>query len=123
MVEWSVRYQNEADMYECVEVTVRGILKNLQLECDGLRNDLAAAREAKAEAVSNEGAAHAREAEALAAHDNARTELTNLRNCLNSFREWLSLAMPVLLNILDSIFMQGGQGDTSLASQRLCITS
>lgn len=70
-----VRYRNQADIYDCASVTVRGMLTNVQREHDGIRNNLAAAREATAQAVCNEGATRVREAEALEARDNALTEL------------------------------------------------
>lgn len=72
-------------MYDRAAVTVRGMLKNVQREREILWNDLAAAREATAETVRNEGAARAREAEAVVACDNDRTELTQVCNCFTIF--------------------------------------
>lgn len=39
------------------------------------------------ESVLNEGEVRMREAEAVAARDNSRTELSQVRNCLNRFRD------------------------------------
>lgn len=119
MVERFVRYRNQGDMYDCAAVTVRGMSANVQRERDGLRNDLAEKREATAQTVRNEGAARAREAEVAAARDNSRTELTQVRNCLNRFRERLSSGMHALLNIFNSIVGQGGQFGSVSANRRL----
>lgn len=94
------------------------MLTNVQRECDILRNDLAATRVETAAVARNEGAACAREAEVVAARDNFRTKLTQARNSLICFLEWLSSGMPALLNIFDSILEQGGQGGTVIANQR-----
>lgn len=80
MVERFVRYRNQADMDDRAAVTVRGVLTNVHRERNGLRNDLLAAREATAAAACNEDATRAREVEAVAAHDNGRTNLTQVRN-------------------------------------------
>lgn len=76
MVELFVRYRNHADMYDRAVVTVREMLRNLQRELDGLRKDLAVAREETSQAFCREGAVRARDAEVLSVHYNARTELT-----------------------------------------------
>lgn len=61
MVERFVLYVNQADMYTCAAVTVRGMLTNVQGEFDGLRNDLSTTRQVTAQAARNEGAARMRE--------------------------------------------------------------
>lgn len=94
-------------MFDRAVVTVCGMLWNVQRQSDSLRNDLVAARVVTAAAVRNQRAARAREAEALSAWDNVRTELTQVRNSFNHFREWLSSRMLALLNIFDSIVGQG----------------
>lgn len=60
-------------MYGRAEVTVRGILKKVQPERDSVCHNLAAAWEATALSVLNEGAARARETEPVAAHDSVLT--------------------------------------------------
>lgn len=50
----------------------------MQREGDGIRNELTTAREATYKDFRNESEARAREAEALAACDNAWTELTQV---------------------------------------------
>lgn len=102
MVDGFFGYQNQAEMYDRAAVAVREMLTNVQLEQDSLRNDMAAAQEAKAAAVLNEGVARTCEAEGIETRDNVRTELGQVCNRLIHFREWLSLDMPELLNIFDS---------------------
>lgn len=43
----------------------------------------------------------------MAARDNARTKLAQVRNFLTLFREWITSCMPALLKIFDSIVGQG----------------
>lgn len=64
---------------------------NVQRERDVLRNELDEEREPMAQAVRNEGEGRGREVEAMATRDNARTKLTQVRNCLTSFRECAGL--------------------------------
>lgn len=90
MVERFFHYRDQADMYDPAAVTLSGLLlTNVRRERDGLRNELAAAREETAQAIRNEGVARAREMEETVAPDNDRNELVPVRNCLTLFREWL----------------------------------
>lgn len=52
-------------------------------------------------AVHNVVEARAHNLEAFAMLDNACTVFTQVRKCLTRFREWLSMGMRGLLNILD----------------------
>lgn len=72
MVERLVRYLDQAYTYNSEAVTVCGLLRNVQCKGDGLRNDLDAALESKAQVGCNEFAARANETEVVAARDNAR---------------------------------------------------
>lgn len=69
-------------MYNHGVVTVHGSLMNIKRDLYGLWNELVAELEAMTQDVCNEGDARACESEAIGARDNARTKLTQLRNCL-----------------------------------------
>lgn len=96
------------------------MLKNVELERNGIRNDLAAAREVTAHVVRNEDAARALEYEVVVLREHSRTQLAQLPNCLPRSREWIIWVMPALIIFSDSIVVQGK--GTPQAIPRLWIT-
>lgn len=82
---------------------VRAVLTNVQVDRDGLRNKLAAARMRVAQAVSDRVEATTHDAEAVPVQDSFRTELAKGRSFAACFTS-VCTAIVALLNIFDSVY-------------------